>query len=181
MKNSWSKTPGSDWSVESAMETLEDLGRQFKRNVDMRVRKGDVRLAVLRLLNEAPMHGYQIIHEIETRSNGAWKPSPGSVYPTLQLLVDEGLIESTESGGRRTYNLTTTGKEFIEPELEKAAPWNTGSDRTPGPRGALATAGLSVAKAAADVARKGSPEQLERAAQLLDETTEALNKILTHN
>ena len=96
------KNSAADWSIASALQTLEDLGGQFKRNVDMRMRKGDVRSAVLRLLNESPMHGYQIIHEIESRSGGAWKPSPGSVYPTLQLLVDEGLLESLDSPAEYT-------------------------------------------------------------------------------
>ncbi len=57
-----------------------------------RARRGDVRAAILALLGETPMHGYQIIQELETRSNGLWRPSPGSVYPTLQLFVDEGLV-----------------------------------------------------------------------------------------
>ncbi|MFY0022555.1 PadR family transcriptional regulator, partial [Acinetobacter baumannii] len=72
--------------------------------------KGDVRSAVLSLLLEEPMHGYQIIREIEERSGGSWKPSPGSVYPTLQLLTDEGLVRAEESGGRKTYSLTEEGR-----------------------------------------------------------------------
>ncbi len=116
------KNSAADWSIASALQTIEDLGGQFKRNVDMRMRKGDVRSAVLRLLNESPMHGYQIISEIDTRSGGAWKPSPGSVYPTLQMLVDEGLLESKETKGRRTYSLTTAGVEVAAAEAENQPP-----------------------------------------------------------
>jgi DNA-binding PadR family transcriptional regulator len=179
MKDSWMKN--NDWSVASAMQTLEDLGGQFKRNVDMRMRKGDVRSAVLRLLNESPMHGYQIIHEIESRSGGAWKPSPGSVYPTLQLLVDEGLLESKETKGRRTYSLTAEGKEVAAAESEKPAPWEAGFDRPTGPRGALALAGMKLAKEAAEVARLGSTAQMEEATKLLNETAKKLSAIVSHN
>lgn len=171
----------SDWTLTSALQTLEDLGGQFKRNVDMRMRKGDVRSAVLRLLAESPMHGYHIIHEIEERSGGAWKPSPGSVYPTLQLLVDEGLLESKETKGRRTYSLTSTGVEVAAAEADKAAPWDTGFDRPTGPRATLAMSGVKVAKAAAEVARVGSPEQLEKAAKLLDDAAKKLSSIVSHN
>ena len=175
------KNSTADWSIASALQTIEDLGGQFKRNVDMRRRKGDVRSAVLRLLGESPMHGYQIIHEIEERSGGAWKPSPGSVYPTLQMLVDEGLLESKETKGRRTYSLTATGVELAAAEADKPAPWETGFDRPTGPRGTLAMSGVKIAKASADVARLGTPEQMEKAAQLIEETAKKISAIVSHN
>ena len=181
MKDSWIKTSAADWSVASAWQTLEDLGGQFKRNVDIRMKRGDVRSSILRLLHEAPMHGYQIIHEIESRSGGVWKPSPGSVYPTLQLLADEGLIEAQESDGRRTYSLTVTGREVAEAEAKSPAPWLTGSDRPTGPRGTLAMSGVKIAKAAAEVARTGTKEQMASAAVILDDATSALSKLLSHN
>lgn len=175
------KNSTADWSIASALQTIEELGGQFKRNVDIRMRKGDVRSAVLRLLNESPMHGYQIISEIDTRSGGAWKPSPGSVYPTLQMLVDEGLLESKESKGRRTYSLTSAGVEVAAAEAEKPAPWETGFDRPTGPRGTLAMSGVKVAKAAAEVARVGSPEQMEKAAKIIDDAAKKLSAIVSHN
>ena len=88
-----------------------------------RMGRGDVRTAVLALLAEKPMHGYQIIQQIEERSGGSWKPSPGSVYPTLQLLADEGLIRAEESNGRKTYSLTEEGREVADAAAEKSAPW----------------------------------------------------------
>ena len=175
------KNSAADWSIASALQTFEDFGGQFKRNVDMRMRKGDVRSAVLRLLNESPMHGYQIISEIDTRSGGAWKPSPGSVYPTLQLLVDEGLLDSKETKGRRTYSLTSTGVEVAAAEAGKPAPWDTGFERPAGPRGTLAMSGVKIAKAAAEVARVGSSEQMEKAAKIIDDAAKKLSAIVSHN
>ena len=84
--------------------------------------RGDVRAAILALLQEGPRNGYQIMSEIEERSGGAWRPSPGAVYPALQLLADEGLIAGEESGGRRTFSLTEAGRRHIEDDPEAARP-----------------------------------------------------------
>src|SRR3954454_4068329 len=95
-------------------QAFEQLRSRFEKSAGSRVGRGDVRAAVLALLAEQPMHGYQIIHEIEERSGGSWKPSPGSVYPTLQLLADEGLIRAEESNGRKTFSLTEEGRAEAE-------------------------------------------------------------------
>jgi DNA-binding PadR family transcriptional regulator len=89
-----------------------------------RVKRGDVRAAILDVLATQPMNGYQIIQQIAERSGGAWKPSPGSVYPTLQQLEDEGLVEGTEVEGRRVLQLTEAGRTYVadHPE-EMAATW----------------------------------------------------------
>jgi len=85
--------------------------------------RGDVRAAILALLREGPRNGYQIMSEIEERSGGAWRPSPGAVYPALSQLADEGLIVGEESGGRRTFRLTEAGREYVEqnPEMARGA------------------------------------------------------------
>src|SRR6201992_1633393 len=75
-----------------------------------RARRGDVRAAVLALLADRPMHGYEMIKEIEERSEGAWTPSAGSIYPMLQLLEDEGLIRGEETDGKRRFSLTREGR-----------------------------------------------------------------------
>ncbi len=111
-------------------EAVEQLFGGFDKRVSMRMGRGDVRTAVLLLLAEGPMHGYQIIHEIEERSGGAWKPSPGSVYPTLQLLTDEGLLRAEESNGRKTYALTETGVEQADAAAEGTAPWEVPGSAT---------------------------------------------------
>ncbi|HEX5769373.1 MAG TPA: PadR family transcriptional regulator [Nocardioidaceae bacterium] len=86
-------------------------GQQQQRGP--RVRRGDVRAAILDVLAEQPMNGYQIIQQIADRSGGAWKPSPGSVYPTLQQLEDEGLVEGAEVEGRRVLRLTDAGRAYV--------------------------------------------------------------------
>src|SRR6516164_6407666 len=85
--------------------------------------RGDVRAAILALLREGPRNGYQIMSEIEERSGGAWRPSPGAVYPALSQLADEGLIEAEEASGRRTFSLTQAGRDYVEenPEMARAA------------------------------------------------------------
>jgi DNA-binding PadR family transcriptional regulator len=89
-----------------------------------RARRGDIRTGVLALLAESPMHGYQIIQELEARSGGVWRPSPGSVYPTLQLLADEGLVSGEEENGKRVYSLTEAGHALVEKEgVRENAPW----------------------------------------------------------
>lgn len=174
---------GGGKSSPGLWESLDQLRTMFEQRVGTptRVGKGDVRAAVLALLAERPMHGYQIMAEIEERSGGAWKPSAGSVYPTLQLLVDEGLVTSEESGGRKTYSLTATGREEAEMAGEKAAPWESfGGKGAPGP-GALPKAGMELAQAAAQVGRTGTPDQVRQAVDVLDEARRRLYSILAQD
>ncbi|HET7388557.1 MAG TPA: PadR family transcriptional regulator [Nocardioidaceae bacterium] len=86
-----------------------------------KVRRGDVRAAILDVLAVEPMNGYQIIQQIAERSGGAWKPSPGSVYPTVQQLEDEGLVEGHEEGGRRLLRLSDQGRAYVEEHPEEMA------------------------------------------------------------
>jgi DNA-binding PadR family transcriptional regulator len=90
-------------------EFLNDLRRGSRSPV----RRGDVRPAILAVLEDEPMHGYQVIRVLEERSGGRWRPSAGSVYPTLQQLQDEGLVRSEEIDGRRTYSLTDEGRTLV--------------------------------------------------------------------
>jgi DNA-binding PadR family transcriptional regulator len=89
-----------------------------------RVRRGDVRVAILAVLAEEPRNGYQVIQEISERTHGAWRPSPGSVYPTISQLEDEGLVEGDDERGRRTLRLSDSGRAYLaEHEAEVAAVW----------------------------------------------------------
>src|SRR6202048_332236 len=89
-----------------------------------KARRGDIRTAALLLLAEEPRNGYQIMQEVEERSDGAWRPSPGSVYPALQQLEDEGLIRSEEHDGRKLFVLTDEGRVQVEQRKpDKPAPW----------------------------------------------------------
>jgi DNA-binding PadR family transcriptional regulator len=157
-------------------EAFDQLRSMFEQRVSTRMSRGDVRSAVLALLAEQPMHGYQIITEIEQRSGGMWKPSAGSVYPTLQLLADEGLIEATESNGRKTYALTADGRAAAEAE-SGPAPWEAFGGGH-GPLGALPKAGIELAQAAAQVQRTGTKEQIGAAVAVLDDARRRLYAIL---
>ena len=98
-------------------------GRGRGHGPGRRGRRGDVRTAILALLAERPMHGYEMIQEIGERSGGYWRPSPGSVYPTLQLLADEGLVTSSDgSGSKRLFELTDEGREAVAKQGE-TPPW----------------------------------------------------------
>ncbi|MEV5069136.1 PadR family transcriptional regulator [Microbacterium sp. LMI12-1-1.1] len=167
--------PGSLWD---AMDQLKDA---FERGFSPRVGRGDVRAAVLAILAEKPMHGYQIIQEIETRSDGAWKPSPGSVYPTLQLLADEGLVAAEESGGKKTYSLTEAGRAEAAAADGQSAPWEAFGSRDTGRASALPKAGAKLAQAAAQVGRGGTPEQVAQAVEVLDEARRKLYSILAQD
>ena len=141
--------------------------------------RGDVRTAILTLLTDEPMHGYQIIHEIEKRSNGAWKPSAGSVYPTLQMLADEGLIEAKEADGRKTYTLTHTGKE--EAATLSPAPWETNTGWDAARSTVLPKAASKLAQAVVQVARGGTLEQAQEAVTVIDEARRKLYAILAQD
>ena len=103
-------------------------GRHPRGSGRGRARRGDVRLALLRLLAEEPRNGYQLMQTIEERSGGRWRPSPGSVYPTLSQLEDEGLVRSTESEGARHFEITDAGREHLETRADEPAPWDAGEE-----------------------------------------------------
>ena len=160
-------------------EAMEQFREAFMPPRGQRMGRGDVRAAVIALLAEQPMHGYQIIHQIEERSGGAWKPSPGSVYPTLQLLTDEGLLTATEADGRKTYELTEGGRAEAEAAKERHAPWLAAEGEQPQQgRRDVAKAGFELAQAAAQVARSGNPEQVEHTISVLDDARRRLYSIL---
>ena len=177
-----SRGSGQGWPLTGLWEAMEQLRGQFEQKVGgTRMGRGDVRTAVLALLAERPMHGYQIIQQIEERSGGSWKPSPGSVYPTLQLLADEGLIRAEESNGRKTYSLTEEGREVANAAGEKSAPWEGSTSRDSGRASALPKAGIDLAQAVAQVGRSGSPEQVKEAVAVLDDARRKLFSILAQD
>lgn len=166
------------WPGTALREVMEQLRAQFEHKGGTRMGRGDVRAAVLALLAERPMHGYQVIQEIEGRSGGAWKPSPGSVYPTLQLLADEGLIRAEESNGRKTYFLTDAGQDVAEAAADRPAPWDGKDAGQSGRTRALPKAGIELAQAAAQVARSGSPDQVAEAVAVLEDARRKLYSLL---
>ena len=144
-----------------------------------RARRGDIRTAALMLLAEEPRNGYQIMQEVEERSGGLWRPSPGSVYPALQQLLDEGLIREQEIDGRRGYALTDEGKAVVDGRPADApTPWETVGGAGAGEMHDLARLAREVAGAFAQLMRTGSPTQLERAKEVLATARRELYTIL---
>jgi DNA-binding PadR family transcriptional regulator len=147
-----------------------------------RMRRGDVRAALLVLLDETPHTGYSLIEEIESRSSGAWRPSPGSVYPTLQQLEDEGLVEAESGEGRQPFTLTDSGRTYVAENREQLGePWakldqGFGEER-------LALRGLvrQIGVAVFQVASAGDAQQVAKAKELLNETRRGLYRILAED
>ncbi len=146
-----------------------------------RARRGDVRAAILALLSEQPRNGYQIMQELEQRSRGMWRPSPGSVYPALQQLQDEGLIRDEAEGGSRTYHLTDAGREYVKTHPDEVrAPWEEASEEDEeGGRELLGTL-RDMAFAIWQVSHTGSASQRSEARRVLEETRRALYRILAN-
>lgn len=143
-----------------------------------RKRRGDVREALLRLLAEEPRNGYQLMQEIEERSDGRWRPSPGSVYPALAQLEDEGLVRAIERDGTKLFELTDTGREQTQSSAESPAPWAIEDDPDQSSAWELRSMIAQVATAAWQVAQAGDQAQIERALATLGETKRALYRIL---
>jgi DNA-binding PadR family transcriptional regulator len=147
-----------------------------------RMRRGDVRAALLVLLDEQPLNGYGLMQEIERRSGGAWRPSPGSVYPALAQLEDEGLVRADEEQGRKLYRLTEEGTRHVaEHRDELGEPWATLAEGVG--EGRLELRGLvgQLAAAVMQVAAAGDDAQVARAKELLAETRRGLYRILAED
>src|SRR5256885_4778439 len=147
-----------------------------------KVRRGDVRAAALALLSERPRNGYQIIQEIAERSNGIWRPSPGSVYPALQQLEDEGLIRAEESGGRRTFRLTEDGRAYVvRNDAQIGEPWAEVADSVGEEMVDLRVLFGQVGMAMRQVAEVGTPAQRGAARKVLADARRALYRLLAED
>jgi DNA-binding PadR family transcriptional regulator len=143
-----------------------------------RARRGDIRTAALLLLAEEPRNGYQIMQEVQERSGGIWSPSPGSVYPALQQLEDEGLIRTQEIDGRKLFAITDDGRAVVDARgAEQTAPWEQTGDGAGGMH-ELGKLMREVAHAFAQVMRTGSEGQVAKAAGVLATTRRDLYRIL---
>jgi len=151
----------------------------FGRGGGRRARRGDVRLAALLLLAEEPRNGYAIMQELEQRSGGLWRPSPGSVYPALSQLEDEGLIRSREADGGRVFELTDAGRAQLAERPEDAtAPWDTVGQGVPDQVRSMFGQLRQIASALTQVAQSGSSEQAEKATAVLDQARRSIYRIL---
>ena len=148
--------------------------RHFGRGRGFGPRAG-IRAAILVLLGEQPMHGYQIIQELTERTGGVWRPSPGSVYPTLQQLEDEELVRETAAEGKRVYELTETGRELA---AGTTAPWTAVAGESEDALVALRDLAHQVLAATRQVAQAGTAAQLESAQAILRDTRKSLYRLL---
>jgi DNA-binding PadR family transcriptional regulator len=163
------------------------FGRAFGRDWGHRRGRGlgggrrhNVRAAVLALLAERPMHGYEMIGELESRTGGIWRPSPGSIYPTLQMLEDEGLIVAETDDGRKRFALSEAGRE----EANRAAedpPWRDFTDDTVSQAQDFRAAAFGIMSALREVGFHGTSEQRSRALEVLNETKRKLYAILAES
>jgi DNA-binding PadR family transcriptional regulator len=141
--------------------------------------RGDVRAAILALLREGPRNGYQIMSEIAGRSGGAWRPSPGAVYPALSQLADEGLIADEKSGGKRVFSLTDAGREYVaaNPDMARGA-WESSQQQEAWQLPGLFAEAARLGSGIVQLAHAGTPAQVRAAEQLLERTRRELYRIL---
>jgi DNA-binding PadR family transcriptional regulator len=140
-----------------------------------RMRRGDIRTALLVALGDGPGHGYELISRLEEKSGGAWRPSPGSVYPTLQLFEDEGLVKVEERDGKRVYALTDAGRTEAAARVEQhgATPWETEPEGD--------TPNRALRNAAKQVAQTADAAQIDRAATAIRAASKELYQILSED
>jgi len=144
-----------------------------------RMRRGDIRTAVLAVLTEGPGHGYDVMQNLEDKTGGAWRPSPGSIYPTLQLLEDEGLVRSTERDGKRVFEITDTGRTESADRIEQAGgtPWEL-AGKGPKRNRELRDAIGQLALAFKQISMVGTAEQVDRALAILIDARKQMYQIL---
>ncbi|MGI9644914.1 MAG: PadR family transcriptional regulator [Ilumatobacteraceae bacterium] len=145
-----------------------------------RARRGAVRDAVLRLLDERPMHGYELITELDERSGGRWRPSAGTIYTALSRMEMRGLITSEEIDGKKRFSLTNEGREVLAEqrageEDDAPAPWD---EAVRGGRGDLRRVISELVGQSRQIGRFGTAAQIERAAAVLDDAKRRLYAIL---
>lgn len=141
------------------------------------MRHGDVRAALLLALQDGPAHGYELGQRLERASGGAWRPSPGSIYPTLQALADEDLIIATDRDGKRIYELGRAGQAELKQRAERgeATPWQAATDA---PSSGLKEAVMALKLAARQVGEIGSADQVARATTILVEARRQVYALL---
>ncbi len=146
-----------------------------------RRRRGDIRTAVLAALEEAPAHGYELIQRFEEKTAGMWRPSAGSIYPTLQLLEDEGLVRSSERDGKKVYELTDEGRAAAAQRMAEAgaSPWASGQNS----RGyrEYGNAIRQLALASRQAAVTGDPELMAKVTEIISDARKRIYTLLAES
>ncbi len=144
-----------------------------------RTRRGEIRTGLLAILADGPGHGYELIQRIEAKTAGAWKPSPGSVYPTLQLLADEGLVAAVDHDGKRVFELTDAGRAESARRNDELGedPWSRGGTGRPQAM-QLFDAMKQIHLAARQVVMAGNPVQIESATEIVKNARKQLYQLL---
>ncbi|HWD54236.1 MAG TPA: PadR family transcriptional regulator [Acidimicrobiales bacterium] len=142
-----------------------------------RMRRGAIRTAILLALRQEPAHGYEVMRRLEEMSGGLWRPSPGSVYPHLQMLEDEGLVQSSDVDGSRTYALTDAGRAEAE---KNEQPWQAADEAEDKIRTMREAIG-QLASAAKQLAGAGEPAQIERGVSIIQKARKDLYQILAED
>jgi DNA-binding PadR family transcriptional regulator len=141
------------------------------------MRRGDTRVALLKALQDKSGHGYELMQRLSERSGGRWRPSAGSVYPTLQALEDEGLVSSSEQNGKRVYSLTDAGQAEVAARGDQAGPFGPGGPGG-GPDGGLRTAVMQLIGAARQASHALAPEKMAAVEQIVNDARRKIYEIL---
>jgi DNA-binding PadR family transcriptional regulator len=188
--STWAGHPGPPWAGRPDRTTGALRGRSRRRGRGWaegwgpgfgrgpKVRRGDVRAAILALLAEEPMHGYQIITELGERSGGVWQPSPGSVYPTLSALEDQGLVTARKADGKRVFELTPEGRTESEAAADGPAPWEDAASSADRSLVDLKLLMVQVMKATKQVAEAGTERQVGAVADILADARRRIYLVL---
>jgi DNA-binding PadR family transcriptional regulator len=142
-----------------------------------RARRGDIRFALLAALHDGPTHGYELIQRLEDRTGGRWKPSPGSVYPTLQMLEEAGLVAGAQQDDKRVYTITPAGQKALDERMAEGVPPWMNPESVEG-HGALRMAVGQLAMAAKQVGMAGNAQHIEAATAIVTEARRKLYQLL---
>ena len=158
------------------------FGHDFGEGGRKRQRRGDIKFILLELIKEQPRHGYELIKVLEERYGGFYRPSPGTIYPTLQLLEDEGNLTSETVDGKRTYKITPAGETLLEQQKQESGNERFGFGMRGGPnremRSDLRHTAMALLETLMQAGRYGSPEQVKAVQELLNKTNQDVHQIL---
>jgi len=157
------------------------FGHGFGEGGRKRQRRGDIKFILLELIKEQPRHGYELIKVLEERYGGFYRPSPGTIYPTLQLLEDEGNLISETVDGKRVYKITQAGETLLEQhqqEMGDVPPWMRGAEPNWQQRADLRHSAVALMETLIQAGRYGPPEQVKAVQELLKKTNQEVHQIL---